>query len=75
MLATAVDIPLTAKVPVLVALMVAEYVAFIPPNKAPNKDEHSRYGGKDDFLDISAAWLPYIGVVRTVSPTLAYSRR
>ena len=56
--------PAVAKVPVHLALMAAESVAFLPPNKSPTKEDHSKYGANFDFLDVSAEWLPYIGVVR-----------
>ena len=62
MLSAPVGWPVFAKVPILVSLMLAEYLAIVPPNRAPKREDRSKFGA-DDALSISADWLPYLGVV------------
>lgn len=59
---TATGLPVIVKVPVLVALMIAEYLAIIPPNRAPKREDRSKFGA-DDLLSISADWQAHVGVV------------
>ena len=65
------DVPVWAKIPVLVAFMLVEYLAIVPPTKAPNREDRSKFG-KDDVLSTSADWLPYLGVVSSrIAPEVA----